>query len=869
MASSSPAATPPADGQPSPPPWTREVADLLRQFGSGATGLSGDEAQRRLAEQGSNRIDDAPRVAALRLLLHQFASPLVLILVLAAVVSLFLGDWSDALIILVIVLGSTLLGFTQEYRASTAVAALRDRLALTSRVRRGGATVVLPAQDLVRGDVVELAAGNLVPADGVLIEARDLMLSEASLTGESFPVEKRVGPSAADAAPNARHNAVFLGTSVRSGSGAMVITATGRDTEVGDIAALLRRTATPSEFERGVAQFGTLLLRVMVLMVLLVMALNTVQGRSPLEALLFAVALAVGMSPELLPAIVSVTLSHGARAMAAHGVLVRRLEAIEDLGSIDILCTDKTGTLTEGRITLQAALDARGQPSRAVLELATANARLETGIDNPLDRAIVAAGDVAKVELAALTKVDEIPYDFVRKRLTIVVQRAGHDGIHEFITKGAFDNVLAACTTWRVDGAETTLDDAARTELRERFRAAGAAGLRVLGVSTLRRPAQASHGRDDEAAMCFEGLLTFSDPPKAGVEQSLQELKRLGLHLKLITGDNRYVAAHLAERVGLDHRQLLSGGEIAAMRDEALWHRAPRVDIFAEIDPQQKERIVRALQHGGHAVGFLGDGINDAPALHAADVGISVDGATDVARESADVVLLRSDLDVLRRGVEEGRRAFANTLKYISITTSANFGNMISMALAAPLLPFLPLAPKQILLNNFLSDLPSMTISTDSVDAEHLHKPQRWNIAEVRRFMLVFGLISSLFDLLAFAVLLWVFAAGAALFQTAWFVVSLLTELAVVLVLRTRRVAWRSRPGRLLAWSTAVVFVLALGLPYSGALAAAFGFVPLPPSLLAVSLLIVVAYVGLTEWAKHRFVAHALRRPARAPARRR
>ena len=869
MASSSPAATPPADGQPSPPPWTREVADLLRQFGSGATGLSGDEAQRRLAEQGSNRIDDAPRVAALRLLLHQFASPLVLILVLAAVVSLFLGDWSDALIILVIVLGSTLLGFTQEYRASTAVAALRDRLALTSRVRRGGATVVLPAQDLVRGDVVELAAGNLVPADGVLIEARDLMLSEASLTGESFPVEKRVGPSAADAAPNARHNAVFLGTSVRSGSGAMVVTATGRDTEVGDIAALLRRTATPSEFERGVAQFGTLLLRVMVLMVLLVMALNTVQGRSPLEALLFAVALAVGMSPELLPAIVSVTLSHGARAMAAHGVLVRRLEAIEDLGSIDILCTDKTGTLTEGRITLQAALDARGQPSRAVLELATANARLETGIDNPLDRAIVAAGDVAKVELAALTKVDEIPYDFVRKRLTIVVQRAGHDGIHEFITKGAFDNVLAACTTWRVDGAETTLDDAARTELRERFRAAGAAGLRVLGVSTLRRPAQASHGRDDEAAMCFEGLLTFSDPPKAGVEQSLQELKRLGLHLKLITGDNRYVAAHLAERVGLDHRQLLSGGEIAAMRDEALWHRAPRVDIFAEIDPQQKERIVRALQHGGHAVGFLGDGINDAPALHAADVGISVDGATDVARESADVVLLRSDLDVLRRGVEEGRRAFANTLKYISITTSANFGNMISMALAAPLLPFLPLAPKQILLNNFLSDLPSMTISTDSVDAEHLHKPQRWNIAEVRRFMLVFGLISSLFDLLAFAVLLWVFAAGAALFQTAWFVVSLLTELAVVLVLRTRRVAWRSRPGRLLAWSTAVVFVLALGLPYSGALAAAFGFVPLPPSLLAVSLLIVVAYVGLTEWAKHRFVAHALRRPARAPARRR
>ncbi len=863
------AAPPRADDAPAPAPWTREIADLLLDLGSSAAGLSAAEARRRLAEQGANRIDDAPRAAALRLLLHQFASPLVLILVLAASVSLFLRDWSDALIILVIVLGSTVLGFTQEYRASTAVAALRERLALTTRVRRGGATVVLPAQELVRGDVVELSAGNLVPADGVLIEARDLMLSEASLTGESFPVEKHVGPAAADAAPNARHNALFLGTSVRSGSGVMVVSATGHDTEVGDIAALLRRTATPSEFEHGVAQFGTLLVRVMVVMVLLVMLLNTAQGRPPLESLLFAVALAVGLSPELLPAIVSVTLSHGARAMAAHGVLIRRLEAIEDLGSIDILCTDKTGTLTEGRITLQAALDARGVPSRAVLELACANARLETGIDNPLDRAIVAAGDAARVELGALTKIDEIPYDFVRKRLTIVVQRAGQDGTHEFITKGAFDNVLAACATWRVDDAETTLDDAARAGLRERFRAAGAAGLRVLGVSTLRHPALATYGRDDEAAMCFEGFLTFSDPPKAGVEQSLQELKRLGLHLKVITGDNRYVAAHLAERVGLDHRRLLTGAEIATMRDEALWHRAPRVDLFAEIDPQQKERIVRALQHGGHAVGFLGDGINDAPALHAADVGISVDGATDVARESADVVLLRSDLDVLRRGVEEGRRAFANTLKYITITTSANFGNMISMALAAPLLPFLPLAPKQILLNNFLSDLPSMTISTDNVDPEHLHKPQRWNIADVRRFMLVFGLVSSLFDLLTFAVLLWLFAAGAALFQTAWFVVSVLTELAVVLVLRTRRAAWRSRPGRLMVWSTVAVFVLALCLPYSGPVAAMFGFVPLPAALLAVSLLIVATYIGLTEWAKLRFFAMALKRRARAPVRRR
>jgi len=854
---------------PPPPPWTREVGELLADLGSSLRGLSADQARRRLAEEGPNRFDDAPRVAALRLLLHQFASPLVLILVLAAGLSLFLRDWSDAAIILLVVLGSTLLGFTQEYRASTAVAALRARLALTSRVRRDGAIMALPAQDLVRGDLVDLAAGNLVPADGVLIEARDLMLSESTLTGESFPVEKRVGLAPADAAPNARHNCVFLGTSVRSGSGVMVVTATGSHTEVGDIAALLRRAARPSEFEHGVAQFGTLLLRVMVVMVLLVLTLNAAQGRPPIEALLFAVALAVGLSPELLPAIVSVTLSHGARAMAAHGVLIRRLESIEDLGSIDILCTDKTGTLTEGQITLEAALDARGQPSQGVLALATLNASLETGIDNPLDRAIVAAGTAAQLEQGAVTKIDEIPYDFERKRLTIVVHRPGEADTHELITKGAFDNVLSACATWRADATERLLDDAARTELRQRFQAAGAAGLRVLGVATQRHSAQARYSRDDEAAMCFEGFLTFTDPPKADIEQSLQRLMHLGIRVKVITGDNRHVAAHLAQRVGLDHKRIATGAEIAAMRDEALWHRAPRIDLFAEIDPQQKERIVRALQHGGHAVGFLGDGINDAPALHAADVGISVEGATDVARESADVVLLRSDLDVLRRGVEEGRRAFANTLKYITITTSANFGNMTSMALAAPLLPFLPLAPKQILLNNFLSDLPSMAISTDSVDPEHLHKPQRWHIAEVRRFMLVFGLISSVFDLLTFAVLLFLFAAGAALFQTAWFVVSLLTELAVVLVLRTRRPAWRSRPSRLLAWATVGVIAVALALPYCGPLAVLFGFVPLPAPLLAASLGIVAAYIGLTEWAKHRFHAIAFKPRAASRARRR
>ncbi len=847
---------------------------LLAQFGGVRGGLASRQASQRLAEQGPNEVDPARTAAALHLLAHQFSSPLVLILVLAALVSLFLRNWADAGIILAIVLGSTALGFSQEYRASAALALLRERLALSARVWRDGRLQELPARQLVRGDLVALSAGNLVPADGVLLEARDLMLSEASLTGESFPVEKQAiaatlalatsavapePPDATQAAP-ARDHQVFLGTSVRSGSGLMLVTATGRDTAVGAIAADLRVAPAPSEFERGIAEFGALLLRVMVLMVLLVLLVNTAQGRAPLDALLFAVALAVGLSPELLPAIVSVTLAHGARAMAAQGVLVRRLEAIEDLGSIDILCADKTGTLTEGRLELLAARDPQGRESRTVFELAVLNANLETGIANPLDRAIVAAGEAAHVDIGDLTKVDEIPYDFERKRLTIVVQRAGAAGRHELVTKGAFDNVLGACAAWRVDGVITALDDAARTLLRERFRAGGEAGLRVLGVATQMHAAQARYERGDEAAMCFEGFLEFTDPPKAGVQATLHRLMGLGIHVKVITGDNRHVAQYLARTVGLASHRVLTGAQVAAMRDEALWHRAPRIDVFAEIEPQQKERIVRALQHAGHAVGFLGDGINDAPALHAADVGISVQGATDVARESADVVLLRSDLELLHQGVQLGRRAFANTLKYIAITTSANFGNMVSMALAAPLLPFLPLAPKQILLNNFLSDLPSMAIATDNVDAEQLRRPQRWHLAQVRRFMLVFGLISSAFDLLAFALLFWFFAAGAALFQTAWFVISLLTELAVVMVLRTRRTAWKSQPGRLLTGATLLVAAAALLLPYSGALAELFGFVPVPAPLMLASLAIVASYIALTEWAKHRFNAMSRRR---------
>ncbi len=831
--------------------WSREAPGLLADLGSGLSGLSPGQARARLASAGPNELAPESRLAAPALLLRQFASPLVLILVFAAIVSLVLRDWIEASIILAIVAGSALLGFAQEYRAGKAIRQLRGRIALTVRLRRGGQAIVAPAREVVPGDLVLLAAGNLVPADALVLEARDFLVSEASLTGESFPVEKSPGLAAAQAPPAARTNAVFQGTSVRSGTALVLAVRTGRDTEFGAIAARIASRAPETQFARGVRQFGYLLLQVMGVMVLFVMAANQWLGRPALDSLLFALALAVGLSPELLPAILSVTLARGARAMAASGVIVRRLEAIEDLGGMDILCTDKTGTLTTGVAVLEAAQDASGAASARVRDFAVLNAALETGIDNPLDRAILAAAPDARERAATFRKIDEIPYDFLRKRLTVVVEEPG--GPCRLITKGAFDNVLACCEAVARGEGTQALDDEARAALGRRMRALGEAGYRVLALATREVASRERYGREDEAGLLFEGFLLFLDPARPEAARMLRELAGRGIRTKVITGDNRHVAAHFAAGVGLDAAALLTGPQIAAMREEALWHLAPRTDLFVEVDPQQKERIVRALQHAGHTVGYLGDGINDAPALHAADVGISVDGAVDVARESADVILLRPDLDALRRGVEDGRRTYANTLKYIGITTSANFGNMVSMALGTLFLPFLPLAAKQVLLNNFLSDLPSIAISTDRVDAADVERARRWDMGEVRRFMVTFGLLSTVFDLATFALLLHVFEAGETLFQTAWFVVSLVTELAVLLVLRTRGSALASRPSPLVLASTLAVIALAFAAPFLGPLSRAFGFVPLPGALLGAIVLLLATYAVVNELAKRRF----------------
>jgi P-type Mg2+ transporter len=834
--------------------WAVETADLLVRLCSNKDGLAQVEAERRIVEYGENRIIEEGDDGAVKLLLRQFESPLVLILIFAAVVSMVLHEWSESAIILAIVFGSTALGFVQEFRASQAVQDLRGRLSLKVNVVRDGALRQIDTVQVVPGDIVVLAAGNLIPADGIVLEARDFLVAQAALTGESFPVEKRAGVVLPNATLQERANMVFQGTSVRSGTARIVVVQTGRATAFGAIAARLSRAEPETDFARGIRKFGYLLTRVMMVIVICVLLANLLLDRPVVESLLFSVALAVGLTPELLPAIISVTLSSGARRMADRGVIVRRLAAIENLGSADILCTDKTGTLTRGVVELSAAMGPDGQPSDKVLQLAQINAALETGIENPLDAAIVASAAARGFAPPLAQKIDEIPYDFLRKRLTIVVE-TGSQGQHLIISKGAFDEVLACCN--RVQGAKgpEPLDDSMRAKLIAYYAAQGAEGFRVLGIATSEVAAKAHFGHEDEVELVFAGFLEFFDPIKPDITETLAALAALGVRVKVITGDNRHVAAHVGAAVGLGSA-FLTGADLADMRDEALWHLAETTDIFSEIDPQQKERIVRALQSRGHSVAYLGDGINDAPALKAADVGISVEGAVDVARDSADIVLLDRDLDVLRQGIIDGRRTFANTMKYIQITTSANFGNMISMALGTLFLPFLPLTAAQILLNNFLSDIPSIAISTDTVDPETVSVAPRWNIANLRSFMIVFGLISTVFDLALFGLLVLVFHTTEAEFQSTWFIVSLLTELAVVLVLRTAHPFWKSHPARVLVLSTAVVFLTALALPYLGVVAVWMELAPLPLPLFLTGLAVVFAYVATTELVKRAYYRH-------------
>jgi Mg2+-importing ATPase len=823
----------------------------MGQLRSTDRGLTAAEAAVRLAQYGPNAIDAARPAGAMGLYARQFKSPLVLILIVASVISLLATEWVDAGVVLAIVLGSTFLGFVQEYVAGNAVERLRSQVTLKALVMRDGVERTLPSAEVVPGDVVRLRAGSLVPADAVVLDANDFFVSEAVLTGETFPVEKMPGAVAPAAGLTGRSNCVFMGTSVRSGTARVLVAATGRRSVFGQVAGKLALRPALTEFERGIQRFGYLLTRIMLVMVTIVLAINIFMAKPPVESLLFALALAVGLAPELLPAIISVALSHGAKRMARLGVIVRRLNSIENLGSMDVLCTDKTGTLTAGVVQLDAAADLAGRPSAAVLRLASINARFQTGMPNALDEAVSCAGDKAGVDLATVGKVDEIPYDFVRRSLSVVAADA--TGARTLVTKGALSNVLGMCETVRDGTMATALDAAARAQIESRYDNWSTQGYRVLGVASRPvDPRSASYSRIDEAGMCFEGFLLFLDPPKDDARQTLVDLAQRGVQLKMITGDNHKVARHTAKAIGLPVDATLTGADLDAMSDEALLHAAQQATVFAEVDPNQKERIILALRKTGHVVGYMGDGINDAPALHSADVGISVDTAVDVAKDAADFMLLRKDLAILRAGIDEGRMIFANTLKYVLTTISANFGNMFSMAVASVLLPFLPLLASQILLNNFLSDIPAATIASDTVDDEWVAKPRRWDMTFIRDYMVLFGLVSSVFDFLTFGALLWLFQATPTEFRTGWFIESLLTELMVALVVRTRGPFWRSRPGHLLLASTAAVTALALALPYLP-FVSVLGFVPLPASMVLAMIVLTLAYVAAAEAAKRFF----------------
>ncbi len=826
--------------------WSYPASKLLEQMKCSTRGLADGEAGQRLARYGPNLMRRGRKTATLTLLLSQFSSPIVLMLLFAAGLSFYLEDRTDAFIIVAIVLASGLLGFWQERGAAGAVDKLLALVHLRVTVLRDGKAVEIPIEEVVPGDVVSLSAGRGVPGDCLILESQDLFVDEATLTGETYPVEKSPGVLPAQTALAQRTNALFVGTHVVSGAAKALVVGTGTNTEFGKISERLRLRPAETEFEHGVRRFGYLLAEVTLFLVLGVFAINVFLARPVLDSFLFSLALAVGLTPQLLPAIISINLSHGARRMAAEKVIVKRLAAIENFGSMNVLCSDKTGTLTEGVVRLHSTLDVAGEECEKVLLYAYLNAAYETGFTNPIDEAI---RTYRQFDLTGHQKLGEIPYDFLRKRLSILVAMEGR---RRLISKGAVDNILAVCSSVEDAEGKMTGLESVRTQLQARFQELGAQGFRTLGVAYRDLEGDAAVTRSDEVDMTFLGFLVLADPPKAEIGDTVAQLRGLGVSLKIITGDNRVVAASVGRQLNLAKPRILAGPDLQLMSDAALLHQVGGVDIFAEVEPNQKERIILALKKAGNVVGYMGDGINDAPALHAADVGISVESAADVAKEAADFVLLEKELGVLVQGVKEGRRTFANTLKYVFMATSANFGNMFSMAGASLFLPFLPLLPKQVLLTNLLTDLPEMTIATDNVDDEMVRVPRRWDIRFIRNFMMTFGLISSVFDYLTFGALLLVAQATTGQFRTGWFVESVVSASLTVLVIRTRRSVFRSRPGRQLLAATFLVVGVTVALPYSP-VAGYLGFEPLRASLLAMIAVIVALYVATAEIAKRAF----------------
>ena len=825
---------------------------LFEQLGSSEQGLTGVEARKRLDKYGPNDTTGLKRTSPIVQFLRLFLNPLVAILLVASVVSAILGDQVNASIIIVIVLLSNILNFVQTYRSQNAVEKLHAKVAPTASVLRDSTWLELARRELVPGDIVRLTAGDLVPADARLVQATDLHVQQAALTGESLPVEK----SADDVVDHATesfadaHNCVFLGTSVVSGLGTALITATGRNTAFGDIAVRRASRAPETEFERGIKGFGMLIMKTVFFLVVFIVLVGIIGHHQPFETVLFAISLAVGLTPEFLPMITTVTLGQGALRMAKQKVIVKHLESIQNFGSIDTLCSDKTGTLTSGETKLEGYLDLSDQASDRVLLFGYLNSIYESGIKSPLDEAILQHGTL---NVGGYSKIGEIPFDFERRCLSVVVR---HEDTYLLIIKGAPESILPRCTEYEIAGERKPLDGVdgkARTKYVNRYCDLSSQGYRVLAVAYRVLPQQGTYSKVDEQSLVLLGFLNFADPPKADVAQVLQALKSDGVQVKILTGDNELVTRHVCEQVGLESSRIVLGSELEHMTDPALAQVVGEINVFARVSPAQKNRVILALKHRKHVVGYMGDGINDAPSLHAADVGISVSTGVDVARDAADILLLEQSLQVLHNGILEGRKAFGNVIKYLLMGTSSNFGNMFSMAGAYVFLPFLPMLPSQILLNNFLYDLSQVTIPTDNVDASYIRKPQHWDIKLIRNFMIFIGPISSIFDFLTFFIMLRIFNAGAVLFHTGWFVESLATQTLVLFIIRTAGNPLRSRPSLPLAVTTLLIVAIGIVLPFSP-LAGYLGFTPLPALYFLFLVAMTVVYLLLVEVVKRRLM---------------
>ncbi|MBX9804413.1 MAG: magnesium-translocating P-type ATPase [Alphaproteobacteria bacterium] len=835
--------------------WSLPLQILFHDLKSTQEGLTKAQSIKRRKEFGPNIFELHAKKSLLRLYLARFQSPLIILLLIAAAISAVVHDLHSAVLITLMVLLSISIDAVQEFRASNAAESLKQSVALRALVLRDGQKIEIPIENLVPGDIVYLSAGDLVPADGRLLDTKDLFINQSLLTGESYPVEKNAQDlKVSEDTLTSATNSVFMGTSILTGQGHYVVCHTGKHSALGEIAATLTTQAPPTEFEIGTRAFGLLLMRLILFLIIFVFLSNIFFYRPWLETTLFALALGVGLAPEFLPMVVSITLARGAVRMARKKVIVKRLSSIHDFGSMDILCLDKTGTLTEAKIQLAQHLDLQGQQSDHILEIAYLNSYFETGLKSPLDEAILSHKHL-KVE--PWEKIDEIPFDFERRRVSVLVDNGKK---RLLLVKGAPEDILAISTHFE-DEAKTakpkTFKKGDRDRINAQFESLSQQGLRVLGIAWREVPKTHNHAViHDESGLTFSGFATFYDPPKKSAEEALRKLQENGVILKIVTGDNELVTQHVCQELKIPITGLLMGHEIDHLDNPTLMAKMNKTNIFCRVNPTQKNRIITLLKQMGHVVGFMGDGINDAPSLHSANVAVSVDTAVDVAKQAADIILLEQDLNVLYEGIIEGRTTYGNIMKYIMMMTSSNFGNVISMAGAALFLPFLPMLPTQILLNNLLYDFSEIAIPLDNVDKSFLEKPHRWNISFIRNFMFMMGPISSVFDFLTFGILLYVFKASEALFQTGWFIESLATQILVIFIIRTRLSPLKSKPSPILAISSIFLVCLGVLIPFTP-LGTYFNFVPLPTNFFIMLGVLCLSYLLLAEVGKRIFYSYS------------